>query len=159
MAEERRQGRVLDRRRRGAAPHRRRNLYRPAPGARDRGTQGAAAAAIQARSRDLGHITHAGRKLRARIQNVMSRADAVTRILFEAFGAAEVRLFYLLGYAAIAVFGYGVYVQIRKYRRGAALQLDGSFQARLGDMIGKVLSHRTIARRDPAAGAAHRLIF
>jgi len=89
----------------------------------------------------------------------VSRIDAVTRILFEAFSAAEVRLFYLLGYAAIAVFGYGVYVQIRKYRRGAALKLDGSFQARLGDMIGKVLSHRTIARRDPAAGAAHRLIF
>jgi Fe-S oxidoreductase len=89
----------------------------------------------------------------------VSRTDAVTRILFEAFSAAEVRLFYLLGYAAIAVFGYGVYVQIRKYRRGAALKLDGSFRARLGDMIGKVLSHSTIARRDPAAGAAHRLIF
>ncbi len=55
----------------------------------------------------------------------MSRTDAVTRILFEAFSAAEVRLFYVLGYAAIAVFGYGVYVQIRKYRRGAPLQARG----------------------------------
>ena len=35
------------------------------------------------------------------------------------------RLFYVLGYAAIAVFFYGVYVQIRKYRRGAALKLEG----------------------------------
>ena len=58
----------------------------------------------------------------------MSRTDAVTRILFEAFSAVEVRLFYLLGYAAIAVFCYGVYVQIRKYRRGAAL----SFRAVCG---------------------------
>jgi hypothetical protein len=49
----------------------------------------------------------------------VSSTDAVTRILFEAFSAAEVRIFYLLGYAAIAVFCYGVYVQIRKYRRGA----------------------------------------
>ena len=55
----------------------------------------------------------------------MSRTDAVTRILFEAFSTVEVRLFYVLGYAAIAVFGYGVYVQIRKYRRGAALKLEG----------------------------------
>jgi Fe-S oxidoreductase len=89
----------------------------------------------------------------------VSRTDAVTRILFEAFSAAEVRLFYLLGYAAIAVFLYGVYVQIRKYRRGAALKLEGGLWARLGAMISSVLSHRTIDRRDPAAGGAHRLIF
>jgi Fe-S oxidoreductase len=89
----------------------------------------------------------------------VSRADAVTRILFEAFSAAEVRLFYLLGYAAIAVFFYGVYVQIRKYRRGAALKLEGGFWTRLGAMISSVLSHRTMDRRDPAAGGAHRLIF
>ena len=89
----------------------------------------------------------------------MSRTDAVTRILFEAFSAAEVRLFYLLGYTAIAVFFYGVYVQIRKYRRGAALKLEGGLWSRLGAMISSVLSHRTIDRRDRAAGGAHRLIF
>jgi len=37
----------------------------------------------------------------------VSRTDAVTRILFEAFGKGEVRLFYAIGYAAIAVFIYG----------------------------------------------------
>jgi Fe-S oxidoreductase/nitrate reductase gamma subunit len=89
----------------------------------------------------------------------VSRTDAVTRILFEAFSAAEVRLFYLLGYAAIAVFCYGAYVQIRKYRRGAALKLEGGLGARFGAMLSSVLSHRTIDRRDPAAGGAHRLIF
>ena len=89
----------------------------------------------------------------------MSRTDAVTRILFEAFPAAEVRLFYVLGYAAIAAFAYGAYVQVRKYRRGAALALDGGLARRLGDMVGLVLTHRTIERRDPAAGRAHRLIF
>ncbi len=89
----------------------------------------------------------------------MSRTDAVTRILFEAFSAAEVRLFYVLGYAAIAIFGYGVYVQIRKYRRGAALVLEGGLLSRFGTMLGAVLSHRTIDRRDRAAGGAHRLIF
>jgi Fe-S oxidoreductase/nitrate reductase gamma subunit len=89
----------------------------------------------------------------------VSRTDAVTRILFEAFSAVEVRLFYLLGYAAIAVFCYGAYVQIRKYRRGAALKLEGGLGARFGAMLSSVLSHRTIDRRDPAAGGAHRLIF
>ncbi len=89
----------------------------------------------------------------------MSRTDAVTRILFEAFPTAEVRLFYVFGYTAIAVFLYGVYVQVRKYRRGAALKLEGSIWSRLGDMTVKVLDHRTVARRDAAAGGAHRLIF
>ncbi|MGC1389338.1 MAG: heterodisulfide reductase-related iron-sulfur binding cluster [Steroidobacteraceae bacterium] len=89
----------------------------------------------------------------------MSRTDAVTRILFEAFPTAEVRLFYALGYAAIGVFCYGVYVQIRKYRRGAALALEGGLWSRFADMVAIILRHSTIARRDPAAGAAHRLIF
>ena len=89
----------------------------------------------------------------------MSRTDAVTRILFEAFSAAEVRLFYLLGYTAIAVFCYGVYVQIRKYHRGAALILEGGLWGRFCAMLAAVLSHRTVARRDAAAGSAHRLIF
>jgi Fe-S oxidoreductase len=89
----------------------------------------------------------------------VSRTDAVTRILFEAFPTAEVRLFYALGYTAIGIFCWGVYVQIRKYRRGAALALDGSLWSRTADMVGKVLSHRTVDRRDQAAGGAHRLIF
>ncbi|MGP8163976.1 MAG: heterodisulfide reductase-related iron-sulfur binding cluster [Steroidobacteraceae bacterium] len=89
----------------------------------------------------------------------MSRTDAATRILFEAFSADEVRLFYALGCAAIGIFLYGVYVQIRKYRRGAPLRLDGSLWSRLAGMIATVLNHRTVSRRDPAAGGAHRLIF
>jgi Fe-S oxidoreductase len=89
----------------------------------------------------------------------VGRTEAVTRILFEAFGAAEVRLFYIVGFAAIAIFCYGLYVQVRKYRRGAALQLGGGLWARGGAMVGAVLSHRTLDRRDPAAGGAHRLIF
>ena len=89
----------------------------------------------------------------------MGAGAAVTRVLFEAFTATEVRAFYAIGYFAIAVFGYGTYVQVRKYRRGAALALDGGWGARLRNMAGAVLSHRTIERRDPAAGGAHRLIF
>jgi Fe-S oxidoreductase len=89
----------------------------------------------------------------------VSRTDAVTRILFEAFPTAEVRLFYVIGFTAIAVFLYGIYVQVRKYRRGSALKLEGSIWSRLGDMTVKVLDQRTVARRDAATGGAHRLIF
>jgi Fe-S oxidoreductase len=89
----------------------------------------------------------------------VSRTDAVTRILFEAFGAAEVRLFYLLGYGAIGIFCYGAYVQVRKYRRGTKLKLEGSLWSRIVAMTSSVLSHRTIDRRDRGAGGAHRLIF
>ncbi|MFI4890510.1 MAG: (Fe-S)-binding protein [Steroidobacterales bacterium] len=89
----------------------------------------------------------------------MGQFDAVTRILFEEFPAAEIRFFYVLGYAAIAIFCYGVYVQVRKYRRGAPLHLEGHLWQRAVAMTSAVLSHRTIARRDRAAGSAHRLIF
>ena len=89
----------------------------------------------------------------------MSSTANITRILFEDFRPSAIRLFYVIGYAAIAVFFYGVYVQVRKYRRGAATDTAGSLSARFREMLATVLSHRTVARRDPKAGAAHRLIF
>jgi Fe-S oxidoreductase/nitrate reductase gamma subunit len=90
----------------------------------------------------------------------MTDADTITRVLFEDFAPLAVRVFYVIGFAAIAVFCYGVYVQVRKYRRGAAAaNPGGSLWVRFGDMVGTVLSHRTVARRDRPAGAAHRLIF
>ena len=82
----------------------------------------------------------------------------LTRVLFEGFTLSAVRLFYVIGFAAIGVFGFGVYVQLRKYRRGAAAEV-GSLPGRFAAMVGTVLSHRTIARRDRPSGAAHRLIF
>ena len=89
----------------------------------------------------------------------MSDVETVTRVLFEGFTPSAIGLFYALGLAAIAVFLFGVYVQVRKYRRGAAASLGGGLGARFAAMIGTVLSHRTVARRDRPAGAAHRLIF
>jgi Fe-S oxidoreductase len=85
--------------------------------------------------------------------------SAATRVLFEDFAPAAIAVFYVIACAAIAIFFLGVYLAVRKYRRGQAAPLEGSLLARFGDMIGTVLSHRTIARRDRPAGAAHRLIF
>ena len=83
----------------------------------------------------------------------------VTRILFEGFSSPAIVLFYLLGFGAIGVFGYGTWVQIRKYRRGRPLESALALGPRFLDMVRTVLTHRTIVRRDPAAGRAHRLIF
>jgi Fe-S oxidoreductase len=85
--------------------------------------------------------------------------NAVTRVLFEDFAPAAIAAFYVIALAAVAVFCFGVYVEVRKYRRGSAASVDGQLLARLRAMIGTILSHRTIAHRDRAAGAAHRLIF
>jgi Fe-S oxidoreductase len=89
----------------------------------------------------------------------LTQAIPVKRVLFEDFAPSAVIAFYVLAAAAIAVFGFGVYLQVRKYRRGAAATLQDGLLARLGAMAGTLLSHRTIARSDRPAGAAHRLIF
>src|SRR5882724_3915747 len=83
----------------------------------------------------------------------------LTRILFEDFAPAAVRLFYVIACAAMGVFVFGVYTQVRKYRRGAPLSVSGELLTRFKAMLGTVLTHRTIARRDRKAGTAHRLIF
>ena len=86
-------------------------------------------------------------------------AKALTRILFEGFPSWEVTAFYLIGVGAILCFCYGVYQEARKYGRGrpdARVVFDWA-HIRAG--LDALLTHRTLVRRDPAAGAAHRLIF
>jgi len=89
----------------------------------------------------------------------MNEITEPTRILFEGFQLQTIYLFYAFGYSAIAVFIYGCYVQIRKYRRGQPDPSWGNFLIRFGSMVVTMLTHRTIKRRDPAASSAHALIF
>jgi Fe-S oxidoreductase len=87
-------------------------------------------------------------------------SEQITRVLFEGFAPAVVALFYGIALAAIGAFVWGCHVEVRKYRRGQpdpAPRID--LGRRLLQMAGDVLSHRTVARRDAAAGHAHRLIF
>ncbi len=89
----------------------------------------------------------------------MDNAKQITRVLFESFEPQAIHLFYAIGYLAIAIFIYGVFVQIRKYRRGKA---DGSWNELFGrfvDMLKTMATHRTLVRRDKSAGRAHGLIF
>jgi Fe-S oxidoreductase len=89
----------------------------------------------------------------------MAGNQEVTRVLFQDFSAGAVRAFYAVGYAAIAVFLYGVYAQVRKYRRGAPAGVPLNLLPRFGSMLRIVLNHRMIKRRDRQAGEAHRSIF
>jgi Fe-S oxidoreductase len=86
-------------------------------------------------------------------------SEQVTRILFQEFPLWMTVSFYIIGLSALAYFGYGCYVEIRKYKRGKEFPTLPEMGARVWKMIGDVFSHRTIARRDTNAGAAHRMIF
>jgi len=83
----------------------------------------------------------------------------VTRILFQDFPVWMTLVFYVAAVVAIAAFVYGVYVQVRKYRRGARSGAWSPFWPRFARMVETVLSHRTIKRRARRAGLAHALIF
>ena len=83
----------------------------------------------------------------------------VTRILFQDFPTWMIVSFYIVGFLAIGVFLYGVWAQIRKYRRGVRSGAWSPFWPRFTGMFGKVLSHSTIKRRAPKAGSMHALIF
>ncbi len=89
----------------------------------------------------------------------MIDSQTATRILFEDFRPLAVTAFYCLGFGAIGMFLWGTWTQVRKYRYGASYAYDGTLAGRFAGMVGTVLSHRTIDRRDRAAGGAHRLIF
>ena len=84
----------------------------------------------------------------------MNNSKEITRILFENFHPQAIHLFYAFGYAAIAVFTYGTYVQIRKYRRGKPDGSWGELLHRFIEMVKTMTTHRTLVRRDKSAGRA-----
>ena len=171
LGQERRQGRVSDRRCRGAAPHRRCDLLGPPAGARDRGAQCAAAAALQARGRRVGRPAHAGRQIRDRVQD-LSCAEEPHRLSHESsrttlsLGSYSRRFRQpKCGFSTCSATPRSRFSATastcRSASTGAARRCSSRAASwtRLGDMIAKVLNQRTVARRDPAAGGAHRLIF
>lgn len=85
--------------------------------------------------------------------------ENVTRILFQDFTTWMLVLFYIFGFVAIGVFLYGVWAQIRKYRRGVRSGAWSPFWPRFHNMVGTVLSHRTIKRRSRMTGSMHAWIF
>ncbi len=90
--------------------------------------------------------------------NSSHESQLVTRILFQDFPTWMMVIFYFSAIAAIVVFCYGCYIQIRKYRRGKPVAIDTLYKG-LRNMLKVLLTHQTIRRRDSSAGIAHALIF
>lgn len=86
-------------------------------------------------------------------------SEQVTRILFQEFPLWMTVSFYIIGLSALAYFGYGVYVEVRKYKRGKEFPTMADMGRRVKKMISDIVVHRTLKRRDTKAGAAHMMIF
>jgi Fe-S oxidoreductase len=84
--------------------------------------------------------------------------EAVSRILFQDFPAWMINSFYVVALVALAVFGYGCYLQIRKYRRGSSYKF-ADVGSGLRRMVEALLTHHPVRRRDVPAGYSHALIF
>ena len=82
----------------------------------------------------------------------------ITRVLFQDFPGWMLAAFYVVAILTIAVFVYGCYIQVRKYRRGKETTGNDLWRG-VVDMVGALLSHKTVKRRDRAAGHTHALIF
>lgn len=92
--------------------------------------------------------------------NPSHNPDDITRVLFEGFPGWAIGLFYVVAFGAIGVFLYGCYIQYRKYSQGQPIsKVLPSLMNRVGEMATAVGTHRTLRRRDKAAGRAHALIF
>lgn len=82
-----------------------------------------------------------------------------TRELFSQFTPLAFGMFYLIAIAAMAAFVVGLAQHILRYRRGRPAGVPVDWRGGLRRMLDDVVTHRTLVRRDPYAGAAHRLIF
>ncbi len=82
-----------------------------------------------------------------------------TRELFWSLSHNAVLVFYAIGFSAIALFLYGIWRHYAKYRRGVSHASVGELAVGIKRMIGDLLTHRTLKRRDKYAGYAHMGIF
>lgn len=82
-----------------------------------------------------------------------------TREVFSQFSSLAMGIFYLIAVAAMAAFVVGLARHILRYRRGRPAGVPIDWRGGLRRMLDDVVTHRTLGRRDPYAGLAHRLIF
>lgn len=82
-----------------------------------------------------------------------------TRELFWSLSHSAIVVFYIIGFAAIGLFLWGAWRHFAKYRRGTSHASVGELATGIKRMIGDLLTHRTLVRRDKYAGYAHAGIF
>ena len=82
-----------------------------------------------------------------------------TRELFWDIGPLGYTLFYVVAWGAIALFLIGFARHFIKYFRARKSPVPIHLWRGFGRMLTEIFTHRTVARRDRAAGNAHRPIF
>ncbi len=82
-----------------------------------------------------------------------------TRAIFEPLTTLQVTEFYLVACAALAVFAYGLWSRIRKYRAGRPADRWNHVGERVALVFRTMLTHATLRKRDLYSGVAHWLIF
>lgn len=83
-------------------------------------------------------------------------AEEAGREVFLNIPDGGVLAFYLMALLATLIFAAGFLFRARKYGRGRARRLDWR---RLGPAVGEIMSQRTVAKRERAAGIAHFWVF
>ncbi len=82
-----------------------------------------------------------------------------TREVFREFSFLMQFIFYVVSFGAMAVFGYGFYRRIQKYRKGRPAQRWNHLGQRIARAAGMMARNATIFKRDAYAGWAHLMIF
>jgi Fe-S oxidoreductase len=82
-------------------------------------------------------------------------ATAVTRPIFEDIGPVGKLIFYLLAAASTALFCWGVWIRIRKYRQGRSAGRGPLIRAALGNRVGAIGKGSSISKGNATTGLAH----
>jgi Fe-S oxidoreductase len=86
-------------------------------------------------------------------------ATEVTRTVFEGIGPVGKAIFYAAAAVSTAVFGWGVWRRVRKYRMGRAAGRWPTIRATLGSRLRNIGRGASVARDNLATGVAHFFIF
>ena len=86
-------------------------------------------------------------------------ATAVTRPVFEGIGPVGRAIFYALAAASTALFVWGVWLRVNKYRTGRAARRWPIVKAALSSRLRTIGSGAAVAKRNLATGVAHFFIF
>ncbi|MBI2962631.1 MAG: (Fe-S)-binding protein [Deltaproteobacteria bacterium] len=81
------------------------------------------------------------------------------REVFRNFSTFDEVLFYVLANLAMAIFAYGIFLKVRKYRRGRAAYRFDHLPQRLLRALAIAAGSTTIAKNDRFAGVAHAAIL
>jgi len=90
---------------------------------------------------------------------VLGLLNVPSREVFLGFGLGAEVFFYILTVLTLAVFFYGVYLRVRKYRRGREASRFDHLGARLLHAVSVVARNSTLMRNDKYAGLGHLAIL